>query len=135
VRLELAQGDKILDRWNGRIGLRTIALDRHPDEFGETFQFTINGRSIFAKGANWIPAHSFVSAVSRSDYDNLLTSAVQAHMNMIRVWGGGIYELEDFYDLCDEMGILVWQDFMFACAIYSGARRVCLLSRPRPNTK
>jgi beta-mannosidase len=120
VRLELVQGDKILDRWSGRIGLRTIVLDRHPDEFGESFQFVVNGRPIFAKGANWIPAHSFVSEVCRSDYDNLLTSAAQAHMNMIRVWGGGIYEMEDFYDLCDEKGLLVWQDFMFACAIYPG---------------
>jgi beta-mannosidase len=120
VRLELVQEDKVLDRWSGRIGLRTIVIDRHPDEFGESFQFVVNGRPIFAKGANWIPAHSFVSEVSRSDYDNLLTSAAQAHMNMIRVWGGGIYEMEEFYDLCDEKGLLVWQDFMFACAIYPG---------------
>jgi beta-mannosidase len=120
VRLELVQEDKVLDRWSGRIGLRTIIIDRHPDEFGESFQFVVNGRPIFAKGANWIPAHSFVSEVSRSDYDNLLTSAAQAHMNMIRVWGGGIYEMEEFYDLCDEKGLLVWQDFMFACAIYPG---------------
>jgi beta-mannosidase len=120
VRLEVVRGDEILDQWSGRIGLRTIVLDRHPDEFGESFQFVVNGRPIFAKGANWIPAHSFVSEVSRTDYDNLLTSAAQAHMNMIRVWGGGIYEKEDFYDLCDEKGLLVWQDFMFACAIYPG---------------
>jgi beta-mannosidase len=120
VHLELVQGDKVLDRWSARIGLRTIVLDRHPDDFGESFQFVVNRRPIFAKGANWIPAHSFVSEIRRSDYDNLLTSAAQAHMNMIRVWGGGIYEMEDFYDLCDEKGLLVWQDFMFACAIYPG---------------
>jgi beta-mannosidase len=122
VRLELVQGKEVLDRWNSRIGLRTIVLDRHPDEFGESFQFVVNGRAIFAKGANWIPAHSFVSSVHRADYDNLLTSAAQAHMNMLRVWGGGIYEMEDFYDLCDEKGLLVWQDFMFACAIYPGGK-------------
>jgi beta-mannosidase len=120
VRLELIDGEEVLDRWTGRIGLRTIALDRHQDEFGESFQFVVNGRPIFAKGANWIPAHSFVGSVRRSDYESLLTSAEQAHMNMIRVWGGGIYEMEDFYDLCDAKGLMVWQDFMFACAIYPG---------------
>jgi beta-mannosidase len=120
VRLELSDGGEVLDTWSGRIGIRTIALDRHPDEFGECFQFVINGRPIFAKGANWIPAHSFAASVRRADYEGLLTSAEEANMNMIRVWGGGIYEMEDFYDLCDEKGLLVWQDFMFACAIYPG---------------
>jgi len=109
--------------WKTKIGLRTIVLDRHPDAFGESFQFVVNGRPIFAKGANWIPADSFVARVTREDYDDLLTSAVDAHMNMIRVWGGGIYEMEDFYDLCDAKGLLVWQDFMFACALYPGDRR------------
>ncbi|HEY5741386.1 MAG TPA: glycoside hydrolase family 2 protein [Terrimicrobiaceae bacterium] len=122
LRLELVQGSEVLDRWNARIGLRTIVLDRHPDEFGETFQFVVNGRALFAKGANWIPAHAFVGSVGRAGYDNLLTSATQANMNMIRVWGGGIYEMDDFYDLCDEKGLLVWQDFMFACAIYPGGK-------------
>ena len=120
VHLDLVREGRILDHWNERIGLRTIALDRHPDDFGESFQFVVNGRPIFAKGANWIPAHCFVTEVQREQYDNLLTSAARAHMNMIRVWGGGIYEMEEFYDLCDEKGLLVWQDFMFACAIYPG---------------
>lgn len=120
VQLELVQDGRVLDTWSERIGLRTIALDRHPDAFGESFQFVVNGRPIFAKGANWIPAHSFVSEVDRNQLDDLLTSATEAHMNMLRVWGGGIYESEDFYDLCDEKGLLVWQDFMFACAIYPG---------------
>jgi beta-mannosidase len=120
VNLDLLREGKTLDQWSGRIGLRKIELDRHPDDFGESFQFVVNGRPIFAKGANWIPAHCFVAEVQRAQYDNLLTSAARAHMNMIRVWGGGIYELEDFYDLCDEKGLLVWQDFMFACAIYPG---------------
>ncbi len=102
------------------IGLRTIVLDRHDDEYGESFQFVVNGQPIFAKGANWIPAHCFVAGLKRADYDELLTDATEAHMNMIRVWGGGIYESEDFYDLCDEKGLLVWQDFMFACALYRG---------------
>jgi len=114
---------RVADTWRRKIGLRTIELDRHPDEFGESFQFVVNGRVIFAKGANWIPADSFVARVTREEYDNLLSSAVDAHMNMIRIWGGGIYEMEDFYDLCDEKGLLVWQDFMFACALYPGDRK------------
>ncbi len=110
----------VLNSKNLRVGLRTIELDRHADQWGESFQFVVNGVPFFAKGANWIPAHSFVNEVTRADYDNLLTSAVEAHMNMLRVWGGGIYEMEEFYDLCDEKGILVWQDFMFACSLYPG---------------
>jgi len=110
----------VIGRWSRRIGLRTLQLDRHADAAGETFQFVVNGRPIFAKGANWIPAHSFVAGLTRADYARDLRSAAAAHMNMLRVWGGGIYECEHFYDLCDELGLLVWQDFMFACAIYPG---------------
>ncbi len=109
-----------LGRWMRRIGLRTIALDRHADADGEVFQFVVNGRPVFAKGANWIPAHSFVAGLTREQYARDLRSATDANMNMIRVWGGGIYESESFYDLCDELGLMVWQDFMFACAIYPG---------------
>ncbi len=107
-----------LGTWVRRIGLRTVRLDRHPDAAGETFQFVVNGRPLFAKGANWIPAHAFVAGLTRADYARDLRAATAAHMNMIRVWGGGIYESEDFYDLCDELGLLVWQDFMFACSLY-----------------
>jgi beta-mannosidase len=117
VEVELIDQDQVLDRWVQRIGLRTLELDRHPDQWGQTFQFKVNGRIIFAKGANWIPAHSFVTTVTRGQYDELLTAATDAHMNMIRAWGGGIYEMEDFFDLCDEKGLLVWQDFMFACTL------------------
>lgn len=120
VELELFRNGKVLDTWSARVGLRTIMLDRHKDEWGESFQFVVNGRPIFAKGASWIPAHSFVTAVTRETYDDLLTSATGAHMNMLRVWGGGFYEMDDFYDLCDEKGLLVWQDFMFSCAVYPG---------------
>ncbi len=122
VNLELVRDGVVIDTWSEKIGLRTIVLDRHKDEFGESFQFVVNGRAIFAKGANWIPAHSFVTVPDRAFYDGLLTSAAEAHMNMIRVWGGGIYEMDEFYDLCDEKGLLVWQDFMFACAIYPGRK-------------
>jgi len=117
VEVMRADGEPI-GRWSRRIGLRTIELDRHADQWGESFQFKVNGRPVFAKGANWIPAHSFVAGLAHSDYARDLRDAVAAHMNMIRVWGGGIYESEDFYDLCDELGLMVWQDFMFACVIY-----------------
>ena len=121
IDIEVVRADgSLIGGWSRRIGLRTIALDRHADAAGETFQFVVNGRAIFAKGANWIPVHSFVADLTRADYARDLRSAVAANMNMVRVWGGGIYESEDFYDLCDELGLLVWQDFMFACAIYPG---------------
>jgi len=110
----------LLGEWINRIGLRTVALDRHADAGGETFQFVVNGRPVFAKGANWIPAHTFVAALTREDYARDLRAAAAAHMNMVRVWGGGIYESEDFYSLCDELGLLVWQDFMFACSLHPG---------------
>jgi beta-mannosidase len=122
-RLEVsvaAASGALIGHWQKRIGLRTIALDRHKDQWGESFQFLVNGRAIFAKGANWIPAHTFVTTLGREDYARDLRSAVAVHMNMVRVWGGGIYESEHFYDLCDELGLLVWQDFMFGCTIYPG---------------
>ena len=121
VELEVTGRDgAVIGRWSKRIGLRTLVLDRHKDRAGETFRFVVNGRPVFAKGANWIPAHSFVAGLTRADYARDLASAAAAHMNMIRVWGGGIYESDDFYDLCDELGLMVWQDFMFSCSIYPG---------------
>ena len=122
-RLEVEVGDDTggeYGSWMRRIGLRTVELERRAARWGESFRFVVNGRPVFAKGANWIPAHSFVAGLTRADYERDLRSAVAAHMNMVRGWGGGVYESEDFYDLCDELGLLVWQDFMFACAIYPG---------------
>ena len=107
-----------LGRIEKTIGLRTIVLDRHPDEWGESFQFVVNGRPIFAKGANWVPAHSFTTRLCRADYERDVSAAVEANMNCLRLWGGGIYEHEEFYNLCDELGLMVWHDFMFACALY-----------------
>ncbi|GAB3020383.1 beta-mannosidase [Natronobiforma cellulositropha] len=102
-----------------RIGFRDLTLRRDPDgEGGETFEFVVNGVPIYAKGANWIPTENMRGHVEDAQYERLLTSAAEAHMNMIRVWGGGYYELETFYDRCDELGLLVWQDFMFSCALY-----------------
>ena len=103
-----------------RIGLRSIKLVREPDADGESFCFELNGRKIFAKGANYIPNDVFLPRVTVADYRKVLADAVAANMNMIRVWGGGIYENDIFYELCDEMGIMVWQDFMFACSLYPG---------------
>lgn len=101
-----------------RIGLRTLELVNREDKDGLSMEFHLNGRAIFAKGANWIPADGLPQRVTRAGLDDLLTSATEAHMNMLRVWGGGRYESDDFYDLCDEKGILIWQDFMFSCALY-----------------
>ena len=103
-----------------RIGLRDFKVQQKKDENGTSFTFIINEKPIFSKGANWIPADSFTTRLKKQDYRKLLESAVKANMNTLRVWGGGIYESDDFYNLCDEMGILVWQDFMFACSLYPG---------------
>jgi len=119
VVVELKDGEgRALDTLTKRIGLRTLLLDRHPDQWGESFQFVVNGAPFFAKGGNWIPADAFATAMTRERYRALLQSVKDANMNMLRVWGGGVYEHDDFYDLCDEMGICVWQDFMFACSTY-----------------
>ncbi|RYG90797.1 glycoside hydrolase family 2 protein [Loktanella sp. IMCC34160] len=101
-----------------RIGLRKIELVTEPDSDGASFRFRVNGRDVFAKGANWIPADALHGRITPDKTRALLQSASDAHMNMIRVWGGGRYEAEDFYDACDELGLLVWQDFMFACSLY-----------------
>ena len=103
-----------------RTGLRSIQLIREKDELGGTFYFEINGVPAFMKGANYIPNDSFLTRVTDEDYRKVVLDAVDANMNMLRVWGGGIYENDLFYELCDENGILVWQDFMFACSMYPG---------------
>ncbi len=117
VELLDEQGN-VVDTDTKRIGLRTLRLDRHTDEWGESFQFVVNGVPFFAKGANWIPADALPGRRPDDVYRRLLEDAAHANMNMIRVWGGGIYENDVFYDLCDELGLCVWQDFMFACMGY-----------------
>jgi len=113
----------VVDSDTRRIGIRRLKLERRKDRWGESFTFVVNGVPIFAKGANWIPADSFPERVGVKDYRHLLESAQSAHMNMLRVWGGGFYENDIFYDLCDELGLLVWQDFMFACSQYPGDKK------------
>jgi beta-mannosidase len=120
VRIDLYQRGRLLDSAEKRIGFRTLALEQKEDAWGKSFEFVVNGVPFFAKGANWIPADSFPPRVTREKYERLLRDCVAANMNMLRVWGGGIYESPDFYDLCDELGIVVWQDFMFACAMFPG---------------
>ncbi|WP_422106138.1 beta-mannosidase [Winogradskyella sp.] len=111
---------RILDQVEKKKGLRTVALIQEKDNAGKTFYFKVNGVPVYAKGANYIPQHSFQGEVTKADYERLLDDTVDANMNMLRVWGGGIYEEDIFYELCDEKGIMVWQDFMFACAMYPG---------------
>jgi len=119
LRVELLGANQtLLDSRQIRIGLRTLRLQRAADEWGESFAFAVNGQRFFAKGANWIPTDSYASRRDPAYYRAVLQSAVAAHMNMLRVWGGGIYEEDLFYELCDELGLCVWQDFMFACAGY-----------------
>lgn len=114
----MAEDGRELDKIEKRIGLRTLQLERHPDAWGESFHFAVNGVPFFAKGANWIPADTFVTRITNEHYARLLQDAAAANMNMLRVWGGGIYEADIFYELCDALGICLWQDFMFACATY-----------------
>ncbi|NLB54341.1 MAG: glycoside hydrolase family 2 protein, partial [Lentisphaerae bacterium] len=106
------------DELNRKIGLRKLQLKYAEDEIGREFTFSVNDIDIYCKGANWIPADAMPSRQTPEVYENLIKSAADANMNMLRIWGGGQYELDVFYELCDQYGILVWQDFMFACAEY-----------------
>ena len=117
-KFKLKYKDGVVYSEEKKIGLRTVELIREQDSEGETFMFAINGKRIFAKGANWIPADNILTWIKSGDYEKLLCMAKEANMNMLRIWGGGIYEDEEFYNLCDKWGIMVWQDFMFACAEY-----------------
>jgi beta-mannosidase len=114
----LADGRQV-DAVRRRIGFRTVTVDNEPDEFGTPFVFVVNGKRVFSKGANWIPDDHFLTRVTRERLARRVDQAVGANMNMLRVWGGGIYETDDFYDVCDERGVMVWQDFPFACAYYA----------------
>jgi beta-mannosidase len=102
-----------------KIGLRTVEVVREDEgDAGESFFFRVNGRDIFSKGVNWIPCEAHPSRRTKRRIENLLNLAAKANMNMVRVWGGGVYEQDCFYEKCDELGLLVWQDMMFACGVY-----------------
>ncbi len=111
------------DRAELRTGLRSLELRRQPDQWGKSFTFVVNGIPVFAKGADVIPFDSFATRVTPAQHRQILQAARDAHMNMIRHWGGGYYETDDFYDICDELGIMVWQDFMFGGAMVPGDGR------------
>ena len=112
--------DEYQDFKKVKTGLRDFKVQIEKDSNGTSFAFIVNGKPIFSKGANWIPGDSFTTRMTKDNYKILLKNAVNANMNTVRVWGGGIYESEYFYDLCDELGLIVWQDFMFACSLYPG---------------
>jgi beta-mannosidase len=107
-----------LDSWRRRIGFRSVRLDTTPDAHGTPFTVVVNDTPIFVRGVNWIPDDALPTRVTRARYAERLDQAVQANVNFVRVWGGGRYESDDFYDLADELGLLVGQDFLFACAAY-----------------
>lgn len=100
------------------LGIRSLRVVNEKDEYGHSFYFELNGVKVFAKGANYIPQDNFLPRVTPERYEKTILDAKNVNMNMLRVWGGGIYENDIFYDLCDQHGILVWQDFMFACSTY-----------------
>ncbi len=118
IIVKLMQGGTVSDVWEKRIGLRTMTVAREKDEFGECFAHEINGVRIFAMGADYIPEDNIFSRINKERTRKLLEHCVMANFNCIRVWGGGYYPNDDFYDTCDELGLMVWQDFMFACANY-----------------
>ncbi|HHV94085.1 MAG TPA: glycoside hydrolase family 2 protein [Firmicutes bacterium] len=110
------------DEVRKRLGLRKLEVVTEEDDIGLSFKIRVNGVDIFCKGANWIPADALPQRQTRERLDELLSSAAAAHMNMLRVWGGGQYESDDFYELCDEKGIMIWHDFMFSCALYPATK-------------
>ena len=118
VQVTLESDGKQEDHKDYRLGLRTVELRQEPDEWGLSFGFVVNGVPVFAKGSDWIPADSFPTRMTKDSCEMLIRGAAETHQNMLRIWGGGYYEDERFYDLCDQYGILLWHDFMFACYVY-----------------
>ncbi|GAA4160813.1 glycoside hydrolase family 2 protein [Gryllotalpicola daejeonensis] len=106
-------------KWTGRVGFRNVRVDTAPDAAGRPFNLYVNDELVLVRGVNWIPDHAFLTEISPERYARRLADAVEANVNLIRIWGGGIYESDAFYERADELGLLVWQDFLFACAAYS----------------
>ncbi len=124
VKIQLFQDEQLLDEHRCQIGLRTLELRQQPDEWGRSFTFVVNGVPIFAKARiGFRPIHP--NPRHRRQHGESIQSAAAAHQNMLRVWGGGFYEDERFYDLCDRYGLLVWQDMLFACSIYPWMTGLC----------
>lgn len=117
-RTDIIAGGELLDSKTERVGIRSLKVVHQPDKDGHTFYIELNGHPVFAKGANYIPSDNFLPRVTPENYKRTILDAAGVNMNMLRVWGGGIYENDVFYDLCDEYGIMIWQDFMFACSMY-----------------
>ena len=117
-RTDIIAGGELLDSKTERVGIRSLKVVHQPDKDGHTFYIELNGHPVFAKGANYIPSDNFLPRVTPENYKRTILDAAGVNMNMLRVWGGGIYENDVFYDLCDEHGIMIWQDFMFACSMY-----------------
>lgn len=115
--VELLKNGEVVSVKKGKFGIREIKLDESPiGDNRSAFALIVNGRKIFAKGSNWVPCSPMTGTIEKETYRKLLTAAKESNFNILRVWGGGIYEKEEFYELCDELGIMVWQDFMFACS-------------------
>ncbi|MFP3090936.1 glycoside hydrolase family 2 protein [Treponema sp. TIM-1] len=118
VKVTLRRGETVLDTWERRIGLRTLTMHIEKDQYGESFAHEVNGVQFFAMGADYIPEDNIYSRITPERTRKLLEQCAAANFNAIRVWGGGYYPADYFFDLCDELGLVVWQDFMFACAVY-----------------
>lgn len=118
VTISILHGKDTLQQLTRRIGLRTVEVVNAPDNEGTSFFLKVNGKPVFMKGTNYIPSDNFLPRVTDDRYRKMFHDMVISHFNMVRIWGGGIYENDIFYDLADEKGILVWQDFMFACTLY-----------------
>lgn len=118
MNIEMFCGGEVIEQIPKTFGIRTVKLNRSDELWKQKFQFEINGKAVYVKGADWVPPTLLAGSVKDSDYQKLLNGATDANINMLRLWGGGYYETERFYELCDRLGIMVWQDFMFACGYY-----------------
>ncbi|MDT8716216.1 glycoside hydrolase family 2 protein [Clostridium sp. 19966] len=116
IKVTLVKNEKVLDVWDKKIGLRTLTVKREEDEYGESFKQVVNGVAYFAMGADYIPEDNILSRINKDRTRKLLKDCIAVNFNSIRVWGGGYYPEDFFFELCDELGLVVWQDFMYACA-------------------
>jgi beta-mannosidase len=137
VQAQVLKGGVLQDQKKFPFGIRTIEVVHEKDAGGKSFFFKLNGLPVFMKGANYIPQDNFLTRVGEDRYRKLLGSAKEANMNMLRVWGGGIYENDIFYHLCDSLGLMVWQDMMFACTMYPGTEsfRNSVVNEVRQNVR